>query len=126
MTRSNCLRWFRATGSPPYGTKDFYAVDMLNRLLSNSNSSRLNKRVKDEEQKALYVGSFSLPFEHPGLAMAFAIANAGVEPDSLEKAMDEVFAEVREKEIPAAEVEKLKVGIETEFVQGNARMAGDR
>lgn len=109
---------------PGYGTKDFYAVDMLNRLLSNGNSSRLNKRVKDEQQKALYVGSFSLPFEHPGLAMAFAIANAGVAPDSLEKAMDEVFAEVREQEIPAAEVEKLKVGIETEFVTANARVSG--
>ena len=109
---------------PAYGTKDFYAVDMLNRLLSNGNSSRLNKRVKDEQQKALYVGSFSLPFEHPGLAMAFAIANAGVDPDSLEAAMDDVIAEVRDKEIPAAEVEKLKVGIETEFVTANARVAG--
>ena len=109
---------------PAYGTKDFYAVDMLNRLLSNGNSSRLNKRVKDDLQKAVYVGSFSLPFEHPGLAIAFAIANAGVEPDSLEKAMDEVVAEVREKEIPAAELEKLKVGIETEFVSANARVSG--
>jgi len=62
---------------PAYGSKDFYAVDMLNRLLSNGNSSRLNKSVKDAEQKAVYVGSFSLPFEHPGLAIAFAIATQG-------------------------------------------------
>jgi zinc protease len=109
---------------PAYGTKDFYAVDMLNRLLSNGNSSRLNKRVKDEEQKALYVGSFSFPFEHPGLAVAFAIANAGVAADSLERTMDAVVAEVREQEVSAAELEKLKVGIETEFVNANARMAG--
>src|SRR6185436_9290714 len=40
---------------PAYGSKDFYAVDMLNRLLSNGNSSRLNKSVKDAEQKAVYV-----------------------------------------------------------------------
>ena len=38
---------------PAYGSADFYAVDMLNRLLSNGNSSRLNKRVK--------VGCTSLP-----------------------------------------------------------------
>ena len=109
---------------PGYGTKDFYAVDMLNRLPSNGNSSRLNKRVKDQEQKALYVGAFSFPLEDPGLAIAFAIANGGVSPDSLEHAMDEVFAEVREKGVPAAELEKLKAGLETEFVNANARVAG--
>lgn len=109
---------------PPYGTKDFYAVDMLNRLLSNGNSSRLVRSVKDEQQKALYVGSFSLPFEHEGLTIAFAIANAGVDPDSLEKAMDAEFARVREELVTPEELEKLKVGIETEFVSGNARVAG--
>lgn len=109
---------------PAYGTKDFYAVDMVNRLLSNGNSSRLNKRIKDEEQKAVYVGSFSLPFEHPGLAIAFAIANAGVDVDSLEKSMDEVIATVRDKAITQEELNKLKIGIETEFVTGNARVAG--
>lgn len=38
--------------------------------------------------------------------------------------MDEVFAEVREKGVPAAELEKLKAGLETEFVNANARVAG--
>ncbi len=109
---------------PAYGTKDFYAVDMLNRLLSNGNSSRLNKSVKDDQQKALYVGSFSLPLEDPGLAIAFAIANAGVAPDSLEKAMDAEFTRVRNEPVAATELEKLKVGIETEFTSGNARVAG--
>jgi zinc protease len=109
---------------PAYGSKDFYAVDMLNRLLSNGNSSRLNKSVKDAEQKAVYVGSFSLPFEHPGLAIAFAIANAGVDVDSLEKAMDHEFERVRNEPVGAAELEKLKTQVETEFISANARMAG--
>ena len=109
---------------PAYGTKDFYAVDMLNRLLSNGNSSRLNKSVKDAEQKAVYVGSFSLPLEHPGLAIAFAIANAGVDPDSLEKAMDVEFEKARNTVVSDAEIKKLKAQIETEFVSGNARVAG--
>ncbi len=109
---------------PAYGTKDFYAVDMLNRLLSNGNSSRLNKSVKDAEQKAVYVGSFSLPLEHPGLAIAFAIANAGVDPDSLEHAMDAEFARARNEPVSASEMSKLKAQIETEFVSGNARVAG--
>jgi predicted Zn-dependent peptidase len=109
---------------PALGTPDFYAVDMLNRLLSNGNSSRLVKNVKDAEQKAVFVGSFSLPFEDPGLAIAFAVANMGVTPDSLEASMDRQFGRVRNEPIPPAELEKLKVQIETEHAMENGRMAG--
>jgi predicted Zn-dependent peptidase len=109
---------------PALGTPDFYAVDMLNRLLSNGNSSRLVKTVKDAEQKAVFVGSFSLPFEDPGLAIAFAVANMGVSPDSLEASMDKQFALVREQPVPEAELAKLKVQIETEHANDNGRVSG--
>ncbi len=109
---------------PALGTTDFYAVDMLNRLLSNGNSSRLVKNVKDAEQKAVYVGSFSLPFENPGLAIAFAVANMGVKPDSLEASMDRQFERVRNEAVPEAELAKLKVQIETEHAMDNNKMSG--
>ncbi|HEY0977941.1 MAG TPA: pitrilysin family protein [Flavobacteriales bacterium] len=109
---------------PAYGTKDFYAVDMLNRLLSNGNSSRLVKNVKDAEQKAVFVGAFSLPFEQPGLAIAFAVANMGITPDSLERSMDVQFARVREEMVGEHELNKLKAQIETEFVSANSRVTG--
>ena len=97
---------------------------MLNRLLSNGNSSRLVKNVKDAEQKAVFVGSFSLPFEDPGLAIAFAVANMGVAPDSLEASMDRQFARVREELVPEGELAKLKVQIETEHANDNGRVSG--
>ena len=109
---------------PAYGTKDFYAVDMVNRLLSSGNSSRLNKNVKDAQQKALFVGSFSLPFEHPGLAIAFGIANMGVAPDSLEASMDKEITRTRDELITPAELSKLKAQIETEYVNSNSRVEG--
>jgi predicted Zn-dependent peptidase len=109
---------------PALGTPDFYAVDMLNRLLSSGNSSRLVKNVKEAEQKAVYVGSFSLPFEEPGLAIAFAVANMGVSPDSLEASMDHQFALVRDEVVPQAELDKLKVQIETEHAMDNSKMSG--
>jgi predicted Zn-dependent peptidase len=109
---------------PALGTPDFYAVDMLNRLLSNGNSSRLVKNVKDAEQKAVYVGSFSLPFEDPGLSIAFAVANMGVAPDSLEQSMDRQFARVRDEAVSDEELQKLKVQIETEHATDNSKVAG--
>src|SRR5690606_8205099 len=92
--------------------------------LSNGNSARLNKSIKDEQQKAVYVGAFSLPFEHPGLAIMFAIANAGVDVNELEKAMDAEVAKVREGSITEEELAKLKAQLETEAIQDNSRVAG--
>jgi zinc protease len=109
---------------PANGTPDFYAVDMVNRLLSNGNSARLNRTVKDEQQKAVYVGAFSLPFEEPGLAIMFAIANAGVDVDRLEASMDAEVDRLRREPVPAAELAKLKAQLETEAIQDNSRVAG--
>lgn len=109
---------------PGNGTPDFYAVDMVNRLLSNGNSSRLNIAVKDEQQKAVFVGAFSLPFEDPGLAIHFAIANSGVDVTDLEHSMDAEMARVQSEGVPAAELEKLKAQLESEYISANARVAG--
>ncbi len=109
---------------PANGTPDFYAVDMVNRLLSSGNSARLNRNVKDEQQKAIYVGAFSLPFEDPGLAIMFAIANAGVDPKELETAMDAEVERIRKEPISTDELAKLKAQLETEAVHDNSRVSG--
>ena len=109
---------------PANGTPDFYAVDLLNRLLSNGNSSRLNKALKDEQQKAVYTGAFSLPFEDPGLAIMFSIANMGVDITALENAMDAEVNKIRTQGVPAADLEKLKAQLETEAIADKGRMAG--
>ncbi len=109
---------------PANGTPDFYTVDLLNRLLSNGNSSRLNKALKDEQQKAVYTGAFSLPFEDPGLAIMFSIANMGVDITALENAMDAEVNKIRNEGVPAADLEKLKAQLETEAIADKGRMAG--
>lgn len=114
----------QAYRTPAYGADDFYAVDMLNQLLSQGNSARLPRHVKDEKQLALQVGSFSLPLEHPGLAIAFAIANVGVDPDSLEKAMDIEFELVRNELISEKEFDRLLAQLEMDFVSQNGKISG--
>ena len=109
---------------PANGTADFYAVDLLNRLLSNGNSSRLNKALKDQQQKAVYTGAFSLPFEDPGLAIMFSIANGGVDVNDLERAMDAEVQRIQREGVPQAELEKLKAQLETEAIQDKSRVAG--
>ncbi len=59
---------------PAQGTKDYYALNMLTKLLSGGESARFNKEIVNNQQKAMAVGSFPLALEDPGLFITYAIA----------------------------------------------------
>jgi len=109
---------------PAQGTKDYYAVDMVSRILSSGESSRLYKSLVDEQQKALFVGNFPLGLEDPGLSLSFGIVNMGVDVYELEKAIDAEVAKIQNELISEKEFEKLRNQIEAEFVTNNSRVAG--
>lgn len=105
---------------PAVGTSDFYAVDMLSKLMTDGKSSRLYKSLVDEKQLALQMMAFPMPYEEPGLTLAFGIPNMGVDLTDLEKEMDVQFSAVREELISDKEFQKLRNKIENELVSSNA------
>ncbi|MFT6166535.1 MAG: putative Zn-dependent peptidase, partial [Vicingaceae bacterium] len=109
---------------PGQGTDDYYAMSMLSQLLSQGESSRFQKVIKDEKQKALFVGAFPLPTEDPGLALMFGITNMGVQPTDLEEAMDIETARVKKELISDLEFQKLKNQVENDFISGNSSVQG--
>lgn len=109
---------------PAQGTKDFYAVDMLNRLLSQGQSSRLNKVIVNEKELALFCGAFTFNLEDPGLTLAFGLASMGIDAKQVEDAMNTEFEKVKTEPISDEELQKLRNQIETEFITGNSSMAG--
>ncbi len=109
---------------PALGTDDFYAVSMLNTLLSGGQSSRLNRAIVDEQQLAVATGSFPFDLEDPGIALAYGIANMGVDPMQLQSAMDAVIKQTQEELISEEEFNKLRNQQEASFVTANARIAG--
>ncbi len=109
---------------PEKGAKDFYAVEMLNLLLSSGESSRLDKRLVQDEEKALYIGSFAFDTEHPGLSMIFAIANGDTKPDELEKGINEEIERVKNELITDKEYQKLRNTIESDFIYNFNSMIG--
>lgn len=109
---------------PPQGTPDYYAVSMLSTLLSGGKSSRLNKALVDEQQKAMAVFAFPLGLEDPGLFLSAGIANMGVDVYELEKSMDAVIDEVKTTPISDKEFQKLRNQVENDFISGNSKIAG--
>jgi len=109
---------------PAQGTKDYYAVDMVSRILSSGESSRLYRALVDEQQKALFVGNFPLALEDPGVSLSFGITNMGVDVYELEQAIDAEVTKVQNELITEKEFEKLRNQIESEYVTSNSRVAG--
>lgn len=109
---------------PAQGTEDYYALSMLTTLLSDGQSSRMNKAIVDEQQKALQVVSFPFGLEDPGLFLIFGLTNMGVNPSDLEKAIETEIEKVKTESIPDAEFQKLRNKIENDFITGNSTMAG--
>jgi len=110
--------------TPAQGTPDAYAVEMLAQVLSQGNSSRLQKSIVDEQQKALFVGAFPFPTEDPGLSLMFGIVNMGVSIADLEAAIDAEVEKVQKELISEDEFLKMKNQIESNMISQNAKVEG--
>ncbi|MFN0203911.1 MAG: M16 family metallopeptidase [Bacteroidia bacterium] len=109
--------------SPAQGTPDFYAVSMLNTLLTGGGSARLTKELVDKQQKSVGVFSFPLSSEDPGLSLIIAIAGGGVKVEDLDASIDAELEKIRSNGLTDKEFEKLRNQVESEFVSQSASIA---
>ncbi|MCT4622361.1 MAG: insulinase family protein [Schleiferiaceae bacterium] len=109
---------------PPYTSADFYALEMAGYVLSNGQSSRLNKKLVEEDQSALFVGAFPFPLEDGGLFVTFSIANMGKSTSDLETTIDAEIERLQTELISDSEYEKIMNQIENDFVSSNGKISG--
>ncbi len=95
---------------------DFYALDMLTTLLSSGESSRMHRSIVNQQQKALAIQSIPFKLEDPGLFLVLGIANMGVDPKSLEEAINTEIEKVRKHGLTEKELQKLKNNKESSAV----------
>ncbi len=113
----------QAYHSPAQGTEDYYALQMLGSLLSQGESSRLNRKLVVEEQSALMVQSNPLGLEDPGLNIIMSIPNMGVDIQDVETSIDEELEQVRNELISEEEMQKLRNQRESRMVNNNTTIA---
>ncbi len=110
--------------TPAMGTDDYYALELLNTLLADGQSSRLHKSLVDEQQIAMQIGSFPLPYHEPSVSIAMAFPNMGKDIAELEEAMIAEIEDIKENLIVKREFKKLKNQVENDIVSRNTRIAG--
>lgn len=109
---------------PQMGDPDYYALDMLTKILSQGSSSRFQKNIVDKAEKAVGVGSFIYPLEGPGVAIMYGIASQGTSPKELEAAMKEQINKVVSGDITDEEFKKVQNQTEFEFATQNGQISG--
>ncbi|WP_044103529.1 M16 family metallopeptidase [Neolewinella persica] len=109
---------------PERNHPDYYAISMMNQVLSSGQSSRLNKVLVDEKQLAVQTVSIPSFTEGPGLAIAFMIAKPGGAIKDLEMAFNAEVKKLQDEMISEKEFQKLRNQVEANAISGYGSMAG--
>ena len=102
---------------PKTDSPDFYALNILRTVLTQGESSRMYRRLVDQDQTALDVGlSMSSAFD-PTMAVVSVQPKQGVDPAKCEAAVYEELDRVKQSAITDRELEKAKNIRLVEFYQ---------
>ncbi|MBI2259265.1 MAG: insulinase family protein [Flavobacteriia bacterium] len=109
---------------PDQNHPDYYALDLLNTILSGSTSSRMNKNIVEKKQLAISCFSFSFGMEHPGVSLIAAIGTNGVDLSVLEKSIDEEIENLQLNLISQEEFEKIRNQYENDILTSHSTIEG--
>ena len=109
---------------PKQGSADSYALEMLSMLLAQGESSRMHKALVDQQQKAVAAGSFPNDLEDESVYIVYGICNLGIDPQDVEKSLDEEIESVQDLLVQEEEFQKLQNQIESNFVQSISSLEG--
>jgi len=107
---------FRA---PAKTDPDYYALYLLNNILSRGESSRLFKRLVLKEQKAVETSIMYMPLKYSGVFLLYAIASIGTDIKDIETILNEEIKNIIQNGVSDKELQKVKNIIETEFAFAN-------
>ena len=110
--------------TPGFRQRDAYVLEMISTYLSDGKSSKLYKKMVDEQKQALQVGAFSIPQEDYGMYLVFAIPLNNTELPTLISEMEEEVAKVRTELISEKDFQKLQNKFENNFVNSNSNIQG--
>jgi zinc protease len=96
---------------PEYKSQDHAALELLATILGSGESSRMNRAISREAKAALATQvnlDMTGPHRGPSTLAAFAIANQGVSPDSVDKLIAKEIAKVGAEGVTDEELTKAK------------------
>ena len=109
-------RIYHAWALPAYGARAWYAADMLASVLSEGKSSPLYRELVYDRQLAQDVGIYVQPTELASMFLLVATARPEVDPDELERALDDQLAAAAERPPEEAEIERARNHVRVDYL----------
>ena len=110
--------------TPAMTERDAYVLDMLSSYLSSGKTSKLYKKLVDDEKKALQVGAFSQSQEDYGTYILFGLPLGDNSLESLLAGIDEELVKVQTELMTERDYQKLQNQFENDFVNSNSSVSG--
>ena len=110
--------------TPGFAERDAYVLDMISSYLSDGKSSKLYKKMVDDQKQALQVGAFNIGQEDYGMYLVFALPVGETPLDVLAAEMETEVAKVRTELISEKDYQKLQNKFENRFVNKNSSIEG--
>jgi len=97
--------------------EDLPALEIVEGILSTGRTSRLYKRLRDEERLVSEVSAYNMRSEFPGAFVVGAEPLQGVSIERVERTLREEIAKVREGKVEEREIQRVKNKLQSDFVQ---------
>ncbi|MGY8914285.1 MAG: M16 family metallopeptidase [Flavobacteriales bacterium] len=110
--------------TPGFKERDAYVLDMISSYLSDGKSSKLYKKMVDEQKQALQIGAFNIAQEDYGMYLIFGLPVGDTSLDVLVSEAEEEIAKVRTDLISEKDYQKLQNKFENNFVNSNSSVEG--
>ncbi len=116
--KANVPAVFVAYVTPPHIHDDTPALQLLNSVLVDGESSRMHKRLVKDEEAAFGVFGFQDSRLGPSLFRLIAASNAGVDIKVCEDLMQEEIVKIQTDGITQEELDKVKIQWKKGFITG--------
>lgn len=110
--------------TPSMKTRDARVLDMISTILSDGKSSRLYKKIVDDQKQALQVGAFSFNQEDYGMYILYGMPQGETKTETILSEMDEEIVKLQTELISERELEKLKNKYDNNYVNSNSSVEG--
>jgi|TARA_B100001094_G_scaffold211653_1_gene205612 predicted Zn-dependent peptidase len=110
--------------TPGHNEREAYVMEMISIYLSGGQSSKLYKRIVDEEKLALQISSQNLSLEDYGVYFIFSLPMGETTMKTIVSEIDEEIELMQTDLISDKDFQKLQNIIENRFVSSNSTVAG--
>ena len=110
--------------TPGMSERDTYVLQYISAILTGGKSSRMQKRMVDDEKLALQVIAFNQAQQDYGKYLIAALPVGETSLNKLAETMDEEIGKLKTNLISEREYEKVKNQFEVQFIQSNTRIEG--